>query len=69
MAAAPALVSSEATKAMRAMFLSRSERLKPSSLESSLRMVSPRRRETERPPCWLRVTLRARAMESLPEFW
>jgi hypothetical protein len=69
MAAAPALVSSAATKAMRAMFLSRSSREKPSSEESSERTVSPRRSETGRPPCWFSVTLRARAMASLPEFW
>jgi hypothetical protein len=68
MTAAPALVSSLATKAIRAMFLSRSAREKPSSELSSWRTVSPRRRETERPPCWLSVTLRARAMASLPEF-
>ena len=49
--AAPARVSSDATKAMRAMFLARSSLEKPSSAESSARTVSPRRRVTERPAC------------------
>jgi sulfate adenylyltransferase len=37
------------------------------SEESSWRTVSPSNRETERPPCWFRVTCKARAMASLPE--
>ena len=69
MTAAPAFVSSAATKAMRWMFLCRSEREKPSSEESSERTVSPRSKETGRPPCWCKVTSKARAMASLPLFW
>ena len=64
--AAPALVSSAATKAMRWMFLWRSALEKPSSEERPPRMVSPNRRDTERPPCWFSVTSRARATASFP---
>ena len=66
--AAPARVSSPATKAIRMMFVWRSSREKPSSADKDARTVSPSSKDTERPPpCWLRVTLRARAMASLPE--
>jgi hypothetical protein len=69
MTAAPARVSSALTNAIRAIFLARSSRENPNSAESSWRTVSPRRRVTERPACWLRETCKARAIVSFPELW
>ena len=62
MTAAPALVSSDATKAIRAMLVNLSSRLKPSSAESSWRTVSPNSMDTDRPPPCMSVTCSARAI-------